>query len=318
MSDTPDLGALFGAVESDTFFGLEACDDLSHLDASSAFLGVPGATPYGSVGAYCRNAPEALRESITRLTANVDRYNFDIGGPVFPDGSRRAVDCGDLPFDDQDFAANRAVIRDAVGKIVAASTVPIVVGGDDSVPIRMIDARGDTGKTYTILQLDAHIDWRKAHMGESLGLSSTMRRASEMGHITRIIQVGPRGIASAHPEDFAHAVAWGPQFVPAQDLHRDGVGAALDLIEDGTEVIVCLDVDVLDPSVVPGVIGQAPGGLSYYQTLDLIRGASEKGRVAALDVVEFVPELDTGGLGALNVSRLIAAAMGVLARQDMR
>lgn len=318
MSDKPDLGALFGAVETRTFFGLEACEDLSRLDASSAYLGVPGATPYGSVGAYCRNAPEALRQSIARLSSNMDRYNFDIGGPVFPSGCRRAVDCGDLNFDEQDFAANRANIRQAVGKIVRAGTVPIVVGGDDSVPIPMIEAMGETGKSYTILQIDAHIDWRKEHMGETLGLSSTMRRASEMRHIGQIIQVGARGIGSAHPDEFADAQAWGAKFVTAREIHRNGVTAALGLIDEGAEVIVCLDVDALDPTLVPGVIGQAPGGLSYYQTLDLIRGASEKGRIAALDVVEFVPELDNDGLGAVNVSRLIAAVMGVLARQDAR
>lgn len=49
----------------------------------------------------------------------------------------------------------------------------------------MIEALGGRkdGRRYTILQIDAHIDWRDSHMGQRMGLSSTMRRASEMAHI---------------------------------------------------------------------------------------------------------------------------------------
>ncbi len=317
MTTKPDLAALFGATDTSTFLGLKACSNMQEVDASSAFIGAPGATPYGSVGAYCRNAPQALRRSAASLSANVDRHNFDLGGPLFPTRTKRAVDCGDLPFDGEDFAKNRTAIREAVAALVARAAVPIVVGGDDSIPVPMLEALGNTGKKYTILQIDAHIDWRDTHMGETMGLSSTMRRASEMEHIERIIQVGARGIGSGHPQDYQDACAWGAKFITAYELHRDGVQSVLDHIPAGAEVIICLDVDALDPSIVPGVIGRAPGGLSYYQTLDLIKGAADKGRIAAIDFVEYMPETDVDDLGALVVSRLIACTMGILARQQI-
>jgi len=211
----PDLAALFGATQADTFLGLPSCKDLEQLDASSVFIGAPGATPYGSVGSYCRNAPAALRQSIASLSANIDRYNFDLGGATFPPGTKRAVDYGDLPLDDENSSSNRAVIYDVVEKVVSQKAVPIVIGGDDSVPIPMLQAMETTGKQYTILQIDAHIDWRDSHMDEYLGLSSTMRRASEMKHIKHIVQVGSRGIGSAHPQDYQDALDWGVQFVTA-------------------------------------------------------------------------------------------------------
>ncbi|MEP3114253.1 arginase family protein [Nisaea sp.] len=316
MTGKPDLGALFGATPASTFLGLEKCDDLDRIDASSAFIGAPGATPYGSVGAYCRNAPEALRNATSSLTANIDRHNFDLGGPVFPAGTRRAVDCGDLPFDETDFGRNRTVIQDAVKKIVGKNTVPILVGGDDSVPIPMLEALSTTGLIYTVLQIDAHIDWRKSHMDEDLGLSSTMRRASEMPHIERIVQVGARGTGSAHSDDHADAVAWGVEFFTAHDILRSGVAPALARIPDGANIILCIDVDALDPSIVPGVIGRSPGGLTYHHVLDLIAGAARCGRIAAMDFVEYVPEADIDGLGGLATAGLISAAMGFLARQD--
>lgn len=316
MSNKPDLAALFGATDSTTFLGLEACTDLDTIDASSAFIGAPCATPYGSVGAYARNGPASLRKAISSLTSNIERHNFDLGGPTFPEGTRRAVDCGDLPWSDTDFAKNRDTIRSTVSKVVERGVVPILIGGDDSVPIPMIDAMGDTGKSYTILQIDAHIDWRESHMGETLGLSSTMRRASEMAHIEKIIQVGARGIGSGHSSDYEDAVAWGASFFTGPDIYRHGLQPAIDQLDDGADVILCIDIDAMDPAIAPNTIGRSPGGLSYYQVLELVTVVAERGRIAAVDFVEIMPEVDVDGIGGLTVSRLVAATMGHVARQQ--
>lgn len=318
MKEKPDLGALFGATsETSTFLGLESCTDLGTLSAPVAILGVACATPYASVGAYCKKGPDALRHATSSLTANIDRHDFDHGGRVFLEGSGRPVDCGDLEFDERDGAANRARISEAVSTIVGRGATPVLLGGDDSIPIPMIEALGTSmpGKKFTILQIDAHIDWRDVHMGESQGLSSTMRRASEMEHVERIIQVGARGIGSAATSDYEDAVSWGVEFVTAYELHKNGVSTVLEKIPEGSEIIVCIDADALDPALVPGVIGRAPGGLSYYQAVDLIKGAASRGRIAAMDFVEFMPERDVDGIGALTFARLVTSALGVLVRQ---
>ena len=316
MNEKPDLGALFGATNSDTFFGLEKCDDVDAIDASSAFIGAPCATPYGSVGAYAKNGPSSLRKAIASLTANIDRHNFDLGGPTFPKGTKRAVDCGDLSWSETDFAANRQIIRQCVSKIVARDVVPILIGGDDSVPIPMIDALADTGESYTILQIDAHIDWRDRHMGEMHGLSSTMRRASEMTHIEKIIQVGARGIGSGHSDDFEDAKNWGAKFFTGFDVYRAGLTPVIQEIDIDSKIILCIDIDALDPAITPNTIGRTPGGLSYYQVLELIMAAADRGHISAVDFVEIMPEMDIDGIGGLNVSRLVAATMGIIARQQ--
>jgi len=181
----------------------------------------------------------------------------------------------------------------------------------------MLQAIGDTAgdRKFTILQIDAHIDWRETHMDERMGLSSTMRRASEMAHIERIVQVGARGIGSAATSDYEDAVKWGVSFVPAREFHHSGVQKALDLIPEGSDIIVCVDADAIDPSLVPGVIGRSPGGLSYDEITDLIRGAAARGRIAAIDFVEFMPERDVDGIGALTFARVITTALGLIARQ---
>lgn len=277
-------------------------------------LGVPGATPYESVGAYCAGAPAALRASAARMAANIDRYNFDLGGPLYLDGMARAVDAGDLPFDPMDFAKNRDVISSAIRTLLQRGAVPVVLGGDDSVPIPVLQGYAGRGP-FTIVQIDAHIDWRPEHMGEPLGLSSTMRRASEMPHIERIVQIGARGTGSAHPDDVQDALNWGAELVTAETVHREGAEIALKSIPQGAEILIAFDVDALDPSIVPGVIGRTPGGFSYFQVLDLLRGAAAKGRIAGVNVVEFAPQDDVDGIGATNVARLITAILGLLSRQ---
>ena len=317
MNEKANLSALFGANSSSTFLGLDKCDDLELLNSPIALIGMPCATPYGSVGPYCKNAPKALREAISSLNANIDRHNFDINGKIFVDDETRAVDCGDLPYDEDNFHLNRERIFRTIKKILKKNSIPIVIGGDDSIPIPVFQAF-EGAKKYTILQIDAHIDWRNSHMNEKLGLSSTMRRASEMKHIEQIIQVGSRGLGSAHSEDLADALDWGVHLFTAYDVHNNGITDILDTIPDQSNIIISLDVDALDPSIIPGVIGRTPGGLTYFQTLDLIKGASEKGRICGINFVEFMPDVDIDGLGALTTSRLIMASMGILSRQQSK
>ena len=314
MTQDLQIGRLFGGEDVATFFGLPACEELGALNAAIALIAAPGATPYETVGPYCQGAPAALRKSASNAAANFARYNFDIGGPVFPDGRISAVDCGDLPYDARDYAANRQTIRTAISKILDRDAVPILIGGDDSVPIPMLQAYEGRGP-LTILQIDAHIDWREEHLGEPLGLSSTMRRASEMGHFDRIVQVGIRGTGSAWATDVDDAMAWGARIVTAEQVHARGVDAALDLIPEGSDIVISLDVDAFDPSVCPGVLARTPGGLDYFQMLALLGGATRRGRVRGMNIIEFVPEVDIDGIGANTVVRMLAAMIGFLARQ---
>ena len=315
MASPPNLAALYGATETSTFLGFRSCPDLGALDAPVALLGALGATPYAAVGAYCRSGPAALRQAMAGLSANLDRHDFDSDGPLFPGDAAKPVDCGDLPFSETDFAANRRAIDQAVRTILGRGAVPVVLGGDDSVPIPFLDALGAATANLTILQIDAHIDWRDEVRGERMGLSSTMRRASEMPHVRTMVQVGARGIGSAASGDYADARARGVRFVFAEQVHRHGVGAALDAIPAGTDIAICFDADGLDPSIMPAAIGRSPGGLWYWQALDLLRGAAARGRIVGMAFVEFMAERDVDGLGALNFGRLLTEALGLVARQ---
>jgi agmatinase len=308
-----DLGTMFGATGVETFLGLPRCDDLNQLCAKAAVLGAGAITSYASVGAYCAGGPAAIRIGAAAYAANLNHMNFDLGSLTLP-APGAAVDCGDLPTKADDGAGNRARLHAAVAQILDKGAVPVLLGGDDSLPIPMLEAFAGRGQ-FVVLQIDAHIDWRDEVQGERLGLSSTMRRASEMPHIAQIIQVGSRGIGSARAQDYQDALDWGVSFVHGSEVARQGIGRALDLIPAGAEVIICFDCDALDPAIMPAVIGRTAGGLSYWQAMDLIEGVAAKARIAAFDLVEFMPERDIDGQGALVAAQLVAAALGVITRQ---
>ena len=177
--------------------------------------------------------------------------------------------------------------------------------------VQSFEGRGD----LTILQIDAHIDWREEVSGVQMGLSSTMRRSSETPHVAKIIQAGQRAIGSARPSDYEDAVSWGAKFITAHAIHKDGIQQVMDHIDPGSNVLISLDVDALDPSLVPGVIGPAPGGLTYYQVVEMIEGVAAKARIAGFNIVEFVPERDVNEIGALNAARIVVNALGQIARQ---
>ena len=141
-------------------------------------------------------------------TDNLAHYDFEIEGSLLEDAFGPVVDAGDLTTDEVDSAGNRAAIVAAVRAILATGAVPIVLGGDDSVPIPVLQAY-EGQRPLTIVQIDAHIDWRDEVDGERLGLSSNMRRASEMEGVEQIIQVGMRHVGSARRKEYEEALEWG-------------------------------------------------------------------------------------------------------------
>lgn len=304
---------MFEAVDSGTFLGVPAAgiDDLDRADI--VVIGAPCATPYSSVGPYCKDAPAAIRAASTVYSGIRHHHNFDLGGPMLMDGTS-AVDIGDVPWDDTAHEANRAAIRHTCETVLTVGAVPVVLGGDDSIPIPVLQAYADRGP-ITVVQIDAHIDWRDEVQGERWGLSSTMRRSSEMEHVGEMIQVGRRGVGSARPADLAAAEQRGVHFFSAHDVHRQGVVQILDLVPAAGDVFITVDVDGLDPAIVPGVIGPEPGGLTYFQAIDIIDGVADRARIVGFDVVEFVPERDVNGIGALTTFRLTAHAIGRISRQ---
>ena len=295
------------------FLGAPVVTDLSTVDADAVILGVPHGVPYPRPGATagCAEAPAAVRDRSQRLARFRGHHDFDTDGPMLPlDSGPRLVDVGDVAGVATDGAANSGRITDAVAALLDRGVVPVCIGGDDSVPIpilRAFDGRGP----ITIIQVDAHLDFRDEVEGVREGYSSAMRRASEMPHVARIVQVGLRGVGSARPSDVADAVAAGNLLVTARQLRERGVSSVLGELAPGERIFLSFDCDGLDPSVMPAVSAPAPGGLTYAEASELVRGIGP--RLVGAVFTEYVPALDRDALSALVVTRLMITAVSALA-----
>jgi agmatinase len=283
---TPKMKSMFGGAPSGGFFDLPVAEPGDTRNADIVLIGAPAATPYESVGSYCAEAPDAIRGAFG-WPGVLGHHDFDIDGHLLPAGIS-ALDWGNLDYSETDFDDNRDSIRRRVGQVLESAALP---------------------------QLDAHIDWRDEVNGETMGLSSNMRRASEMGWIENIIQVGARGIGSARPQDRQDALDWGVKFFPMREVVHNGIEPVIAAIPENGNLYIALDIDVMDPAVVPAVIGPAPGGLSYWQLLGILEAAAGRARIAGFNLVELMPSADVGGRGALVAARIVAMVMGLAARQ---
>ncbi len=288
--------------------------DLSKLEADVAILGIPYGTTYDTETPVNESAssPTAIRARTDRRS--LVHYDFDIDDAMLDMSDIVIADCGDVPGgpNPADGPANRDSAEAAVRTILDMGAVPIVLGGDDSVPVpffRAFEGRGP----FTVVQVDAHLDWRDELYGERHGYSSPMRRASELPWVNGMVQVGLRGIGSARPSDVAEARAWGSRLVTARAVHDSGIEAALEHLPEGGEFLVTIDCDGIDPADFPSLSVPAPGGISYYNVIDLIRGVAAKGRIAGLDIVEFGPDHDlSSGLGATVCARMVLTTISAM------
>jgi agmatinase len=179
-----------------TFAGYPSCAGPDSAEARVAILGAEHGTLYpGRQASHTVGAPAALRAALKGFAANREHHDFDLDG--LPPGD--VVDCGDVGGAPGDAAGNRARITAAVRALLDRQAVPVVIGGDDSIPIPVLAAFREKGP-LTVVQIDAHIDWRDERDGERFGYSSPMRRASEMPWVERMVQVGIRGPGSARTE----------------------------------------------------------------------------------------------------------------------
>ena len=301
-----------------TFLNFPLALDLDDLRADFAILGIPFGMPYStsSVANDQSTAPDAIRHAPTTEDIEYTRnhYDFDLGGHLFDNKNIRVVDCGNVSGDVTHRKAHYQRAEQAARKILASGTTLIALGGDHGVSIPALRALEVLDQTFTLVHIDAHLDWRDEVNGETEGYSSPIRRASEMPWIDKIVQIGLRGIGSAREPEVADAEAYGADLISAYEMHDIGIDAVLDRIPDGGPYYLTIDADGIDPTVMPAVMAQTPGGLNWLQVRRLVHGLVEKGRVVGMDLVEIAPGNDVGNTTMIHAERLICNFIGAAVR----
>ena len=300
---------------SGTFLGFPLCTEIDSLEADVAILGIPYGDPYSmdEVTNDQTNAPSAIRLESARLSIGLDQWDFDLGGPLLNGQNIRVVDCGDIPGDPANIKGHYRIAETVVKTILSRKALPVVIGGDHGVPIPVFRALDGHGP-ITLVQIDAHIDWRDEINGVHEGYSSPIRRASELSHIDRIFQIGMRGQGSARAKEVEDALAYGAEIITAYEVHEKGMDSILDRIPANERYYLTIDADGLDPAVMPAVGAPAAGGLLFHHVRTLIHGLVKKGQLLGMDIVEITPKRDINGISSLTAGQLILNFIGATAR----
>lgn len=198
---------------------------------------------------------------------------------------------------------------------VKQQKIPIILGGEHSLTPGAIQAFSTHYTDFSILHFDAHGDLRDSYRGDKQSHASALRRCLDTKNVNRLVQVGIRNVSNDSEDgsefDFIKAhheritVFW------AKDMATWKIDEILRPLSEN--VYITFDVDVLDPSIMPSTGTPEPGGLLWYQTLDILRAVCSQRRIIGMDFVEFAP---IPGFHAPNflLARLIYKTIGYISR----
>jgi len=242
-----------------------------------AFVIIPA--PYEGTVSYGKGTAQGPR-AILRASWEVEHFDLELGRDARP--ALGAIPPLRLP---QNPARAIALVERAAAKILDQGQRPLLLGGEHSLSLGAIRAVQRRHPRLTVLHLDAHADRRDQYEGVALSHACVMRRVSELG-----LPVISAGVRSLSQEEHDWLRGRRQKIFWADEIRRRAGWTQAVLQSRGREVYLSLDVDVLDPSEMPATGAPEPGGLSWFQLLDLIRRlAASRKTIVGLDLMELAP-----------------------------
>lgn len=323
------MGPLFDpdAPASGTLFGLPHSTD----DARVVVLPVPfDATTSGESGTAL--APAAVLEASWQVDLSDpetgDPWRGGIAMDAVPDWLVTAAEgagadavmarAGDAQARERVNAASSLVahhVETWTSRVLDRGQIPAILGGDHSVPLGALRAASLRHPGLGVLHIDAHADLRPAYEGFTQSHASIFHNALQLDGLRRLVQVGIRDVSGGERETAAadRRVSWWTDSALAAALHR-GHGfedlAQRIVAQLPALVWVSLDVDGLDPSLCPGTGTPVPGGLTWRETMALLRVLGESGRqIVGFDLCEVGPTPWDANVGARLLYKLSGWAM---------
>jgi agmatinase len=226
----------------------------------------------------------------------------------------RVADCGDVDPNPLDIVDTYGRIEAAVGEVLAAGAIPACVGGDHSISLAILRAVARRHGAVALVHFDSHQDMWEEYFGNRYFHGTPFRRALEEGlyQPKATVQFGIRGPVYGEG-DFELGETQGVTVVRAEEIHRQGVAAALSRLDvvRGRKVYVSFDIDSVDPAFAPGTGTPEVGGLSSAQTLDLLRGLAGLD-IVAFDIVEVSPPYDQSGITAMLAANVLFELLSLI------
>jgi len=236
--------------------------------------------------------PDALIDA----SANMELYDIETNAEPYTIGIHTTK-----PLNYKTPEEGATVTEKVVGGFMDQKKLVCLLGGEHSVSAGAIAAAAKRYKKLSVLQLDAHSDMREEYHGSKYNHACVMARAKDL---CPVIQVGIRSMDKGELPNikkenvfYAEKIRHNPQWI------KDVVARLSD------EVYLTIDLDVFDPSIMPSTGTPEPGGLGWYEVLDLLREVIKKKKLVGFDVVELAPnpkEKSSDFLAAKLVYKIIA------------
>jgi len=269
--------------------------ETTYISASVSFeksRGVILGCPYDGSASFrpgARFGPSAIRRASWGIETFSPYFQRDLGQcPIH--------DMGDLELPLGEKKTSLNLIRKALGNILSEKKFPILLGGDHLITLPIIEEILQIYPRLHLIQIDAHTDLREDYLGESLSHSTVMRRVIERLGEDRLFQIG---IRSGIEEEFKLA----GKMKSIVFLDPGSLSSMIRRLRN-QPVYITLDLDVIDPSLLPGVGTPEPGGLTFQEFIPLLKKLQAL-HVIGFDIVELTPDYDLTQVSSVTASVIL-------------
>ena len=247
---------------------------------SSRYVIVP--VPFEGTVSYGKGTAGAP-DAICNASHEIELYDYELDSEPFEAGiSTHKKIVADTP------ESVISSLKDAAKKIIADNKIPIIIGGEHSISLGPVTALKNRYPDLSVLQVDAHADLRDEFDTKKNSHACIMRRISDLD--IPIVQVGIRSM-SYDEAMLIRSKEINTHIVAAKDISSSKDRSWIDEVTKhlSDHVYITIDVDGLDPSIMPATGTPEPGGILWYDMLCLIKQVISSRKVVGSDIVELAP-----------------------------
>jgi agmatinase len=292
MNQPTDLPFVFGGLEP---------RQSAYEDARVLIWPVPYERTV-SYGLGTREGPEAIIDA----SRYMELYDEEIGGET------AAIGIHTLPAIEADRAPEEMIpaLERETQTLLQSEKFLCMLGGEHSITAPVVRAFCDKYPELSVLQIDAHADLRDSYEGTKFSHAAAMRRVLE---VCPAVQVGIRSLSAEEARVIPR--------LPTRIFYAKDIAGRTDWVESAVDaltgdVYLTIDIDGLDPGLVPSTGTPEPGGLMWYEVLALLRVLARKRRVVGMDMVELCKSPIGNGPSFL-AAKLIYKALGYIFRDHV-
>lgn len=263
---------------STNYFGLPP----EHSSESAQVAIVP--VPYEATTSYGKGTGKGPA-AILQASQQVELFDDELWVEPYTVGIQ-TLDPVIMPAQSANTAQPFQLLKDTISPLVEFGRFPIILGGEHSLTLGAVKACAERYPDLSVLQIDAHADLRQSYEDNTYShacVSYHLYRALPQPNIT---QVGIRNI-SKDEADWMEEEHPNIHIFWARNQEKWNFADIISTLSD--HVYLTIDIDGLDSGIMPATGTPEPGGMSWYQLMDLIKQLCIRKKVVAADIVEFAP-----------------------------